>query len=450
MQFRLVYGILKSIKETSGSNAKKEIIKSHDFPEIKEVYKWLFDNSRVGGIAKKKWEKVEPTMMDELSFGSQGINSIVQVFKYLDEHNTGRDCDVAWCKLACKELCISDEEEAMFAEVITKTLVIGCDASTVNKVFPMLVPTFDVMLADKYLDLDQKKLDKISCNGTREFVLQEKLDGFRCIAIKEEGKVKFVSRQGKLYEGLVDLEKALETIPEDNFVLDGELIVTNRNEIPSGDQYKATSKLVTTKEPEKHGVTLNVFDYMPLYMWIAKETKFPYTDRYATLFEMFNKYGEILEPSFTLVPLLHQGTDLSVVLKELAKARSNNWEGIMLRWSDSEYEFDRSTELLKVKPMKEMDVIIDGYEEGDGKYVGMLGAFICHVEHPEFGHLEMHVGGGYSDDERKSYWENRDNLVGRVLEMQYFEVTENTTTHQKSVRFPVHKCIKEANTTPNN
>ena len=121
----------------------------------------------------------------------------------------------------------------------------------------------------------------------------------------------------------------------------------------------------------------------------------------------------------------------------------------MLRFNDSKYEFKRSNVLLKFKVMSEMDVYIKGYEEGTNKNVGKLGAFICEIDHPTFGHLEMKVGSGYSDEDRVSYWEQKDELIGRVLEMQYFEVTSNADGG-KSVRFPVHKCIKPIGTEPNN
>ena len=270
----------------------------------------------------------------------------------------------------------------------------------------------------------------------------------RMVAIKENGTVRFVSRQGKLYTGLNELENALKNCNEDNFVLDGEIIVTNRNNIPSKEQYKATSKIVSSKDENKTGVTLNVFDYLSLEEWNSKTGTTPYSTRYANIEKLFTNND--IEPYFYKVPNLFTSADTNIVLTELTKAKEKNWEGLMLRFIDSVYEFKRSKNLLKVKPFQEMDMIIDDYEEGTNKLSGKLGAFICHIEHPVYGHIEAKVGGGYTDEERQNYWDNKDNLVGRTIEVQYFEVTENTTTHVKSVRFPVHKCIKDEGVKPNN
>ena len=97
-----------------------------------------------------------------------------------------------------------------------------------------------------------------------------------------------------------------------------------------------------------------------------------------------------------------------------------------------------------------MDVIIRSYEEGNNSYKGMLGAFLCEINHPEFGNIKCKVGGGYSEDERKQFWKNKDEMIGRVISIQYFEVTENSDTHQKSVRFPEFLELKPEGTVPNN
>ena len=76
-----------------------------------------------------------------------------------------------------------------------------------------------------------------------------------------------------------------------------------------------------------------------------------------------------------------------------------------------------------------MDVIIRGYEEGNNSYKDTLGAFLCEINHPEFGNIKCKVGGGYSEDERKQFWKNKDEMIGRVISIQYFELTENTDTH---------------------
>jgi DNA ligase-1 len=79
-----------------------------------------------------------------------------------------------------------------------------------------------------------------------------------------------------------------------------------------------------------------------------------------------------------------------------------------------------------------------------------LGALICEIEHPKLGHIEAKVGSGYSEEERIRFWKIKNELIGRVISVQYFEQTENTSTHVKSLRFPVFLELKEEGQLPNN
>lgn len=449
---REVTKLFMDLCNTQGTNAKQDFVKKYkDNLEFIKSLKFLLSTDNPTGISSKKYDKWEEVSM----FDDENVPNLKatldNLFDYLEVNNTGRDTDIRWVHSFVNSWSECDEDKEFLRKIICKDYPIGIDVKGVNKAIPNLIPTWDVMLADKFLDLDEKALMKISKNGTRKFVLQEKLDGFRNTAlfrfVKEGNSVKFMTRQGKPYERLVELENALKNSNIDDGVFDGELILTDRNSIPSGEQYKATSKLVTVKDTDIHGVTMNVFDFVPMEEWESKKCKTPYSERYAMLKKIFSENK--LEPYFHLVENIYEGNDLDVVMKELTKAKEKNWEGLMLRWCDSVYEFKRSKELLKVKPFQEMDVYIKGYEEGTNKNIGKLGAFICEIEHPTFGHLEMKVGSGYSDEDRVRYWEHKDELIGRVLEMQYFEVTSNADGG-KSVRFPVHKCIKPIGTEPNN
>ena len=84
------------------------------------------------------------------------------------------------------------------------------------------------------------------------------------------------------------------------------------------------------------------------------------------------------------------------------------------------------------------------------KNAGKLGAFLCEIDHPQYGNLKFKVGGGFSDDERFNFWEDKDELIGRIISVQYFEVTQNTTTGQYSVRFPEFLELKEEGSKINN
>lgn len=427
--------ITKALKELSGisSNLQKlEWLKNHDDEDLKNVFKFYFDSSKVTGIAEKKFDKQSRFPMLEGDFTTCDQKTFDDVIRYLDFHNTGKDEDIETVKYYMSHICSTDEEKECFKKLVCKNYPMGVDYKTINKVFPNLIPSYEVMLADKYLDLNENKKAKLFTKG-RKFCIQEKLDGFRCTAWKENGNVKLISRQGKLIEGLVDIETYLKRIELDNFILDGELLLTNRENVPSKEQYKATSKIVSTKDKEKHGITLNIFDMISIWEWKEKNCMKDYDRRYFNL-ETF--IGTESEPFLHVVENIYIGNDVSKIDKYLIEAKEKGWEGIMVRFMDSKYEWKRSSNLLKVKPFLEMDMEIVGYEEGTNSNKGRLGALICEVNHPQYGKIKTKVGGGFAEFERIAFWNMKDELIGRVVSVQYFEVTQNTTTHEYSLRFP--------------
>lgn len=444
MNFSQISKAFAEVSTISSTNDRIAWLKAHDDEDFKEVLKWYLDTSRVTGIAEKKFDKVgaaQPEMV------TQDVKTFSDVIRYLDCNKTGRDEDVAWVKYLGMNICEGQPLEMdTFRGLVCKNLPMGLKDGLVNKAFPGLVPTYEVMLADRYYDLNEKQIAKIFTPG-REFVLQEKLDGFRLTIHKVNGTVRCVSRQGKLIEGLVDIEADVKALVADNFVIDGEVLLTDRENIPSKLQYKATSKIVSSKDPAKHGVTINAFDIVSIAEWEAQESNDPYSVRYETL---KNTLAATNPKNISLVKNLYTGSDKSVIDTMIVDAKAKEWEGLMIRFTDSAYAWKRSKDLLKVKPFQEMDAYITGSEEGTNANAGRLGAFTCEIDHPKFGNLKFKVGGGFSEEEREQFWTDRDALVGRIISVQYFEVTENTTTHQMSVRFPEFLELKEEGSKVNN
>lgn len=441
MRFSKICKALTKLSNISGALAKMDFIRDCDDEDLKEIYKWLFDNSRISGIAEKKFEK-------DYGFELEGylttcdVKTMNDVFRYLDCHHTGSGKDVLEIKDLMEQICADDFEKDIFKKIVCKNLPLGVDAKTINKCYPGLIPTFDVCLCDKYYDKPEL------VDGTRAFAISTKIDGCRCIAIKEKGVVRLVSRQGKPWLGCKEIEKAIQELPHDNFVLDGEITIKDFMKYPSKDVYKMTTKIISTKDEIKKGVCLNVFDMLELSEWNSKKCKYEYWNRHDSLKNLMsvNESDALL-----FVEDIYTGKDVSKI-EELMKGivRNEDWEGLVIKFMDSKYEWKRTKNWLKVKAFDEMDLIVKDVEEGTNSNKGRLGALICEVEHPKLGHIEAKVGSGYSEDERIRFWKIKDELIGRVVSVQYFEQTENTTTKIKSLRFPVFLELKEEGIEPNN
>jgi DNA ligase-1 len=412
------------ITSNNSRKFKQEVLtKYKDDEVIKKYLQIAFDPYQVFGISTKKLTK--EVMVGETTCPLTVFN----LFEYLTEHNTGRDIDIAVCQLALDwhTFDLPDARE-LLTQLICKDLSIGCDAKIINAVIPGCIPTFEVMLANKYFD-------KPSYVEGKKFAITTKIDGGRIIALKENGQVSFYTRAGQKYEGLVDLERELvERIP-DNFVLDGEITLLNYRDYDSKTAYKLAMK-ITRADGEKHGVKMLVFDGMPLTDWKSQQSSFTYLQRRQMLDCMTGFFNDDLT-YFELLPILYLGTDTSKILELLESEIARDQEGIMINICDAPYEFKRTNNLLKVKKMNTLDLEIIGFEEGEGRLAGTLGAILVRYKNGN----TVKVGSGFSDRLRAELWRARGDFLGKIVEIQYFEETTNADGGI-SLRFPIFKDFR--------
>ena len=344
-------------------------------------------------------------------------------------NNTGRDRDIAVCYDVLDEVASWDMEAAeLLRKLICKDLVLGCEAKTINSVFENCIPTFDVQLAQKYFEKPERVEGKT-------FAITTKIDGGRIIAIKDPaGVVSFYTRAGQKYEGLVDLEAAFsDSIWPNGIVLDGEITILNDAGIPSKEAYKKAMK-ITRSDGDKHGLKMKIFDILTYEEWINQRCEHTYDQRRLLL----NNLGYCYRSSyFELLPELYRGSDTSKILELLDEALNNKEEGVMINICDAPYEFGRTWNLMKVKKMNTLDLEIIGFEEGEGRLAGTLGAILVRYKNGNV----VKVGSGFTDWLRKEIWANRNSHLGTICEIQYFEETTNADGGI-SLRFPVFKDFR--------
>lgn len=414
---------VNEIRLSASRKHKQEVLQKYKDDEvIKKYLKIAFDPYTVYGISSKKLNK-------QVSCVAYPADSIFDLFYWLEKHNTGTDAAIKMCQ---ETLSAVNEESpvaaAILEELICKDLSIGADAKSINAVMPGLIPTFSVQLAQKYFEKPGKVEGKT-------FALTTKIDGGRIIAIREKDQVSFFTRAGQRYEGLVDLEREmLETFP-DGTVLDGEITILDDAGIPSKEAYKRAMK-ITRSDGEKHGLKMKVFDAMYIDEWKNQECTHTWEQRRELLEGLFF-YAAKAPKYFELLPVLYVGTDTSKILEFLDEAIANQEEGVMINICDAVYEFGRTWSLMKVKKMNTLDLEVVGYEEGSGRLKGTLGAI--HVRYKN-GNI-VKVGSGFSDGLRALLWIEPIDMIGKIVEVQYFEETTNADGGI-SLRFPVFKDFR--------
>jgi DNA ligase 1 len=74
-------------------------------------------------------------------------------------------------------------------------------------------------------------------------------------------------------------------------------------------------------------------------------------------------------------------------------------------------------------------------EEGTGRNAGRLGAFIC--EGVDDGRsISVNCGSGFTDSDRDSFWSDKGEIVGRLVEVRADAITKNQEDETYSLRFP--------------
>lgn len=299
-----------------------------------------------------------------------------------------------------------------FHRVLLKDLNIGIGATVTNKVFPGLIPAFKIQLAE-----DAKgKAPKIQYPIWVDY----KLDGIRCIAIKEGACVTLYSRKGHVISTMKSVEAALLRSNMD-FVLDGELMGKSWND--SQAAVFSTVNLV-----DSSATFYNVFDAMTPSEWKAKQTKSGYEERRAYVNEVVRSicHTQIRSVGGKMVKS-------EVALLEFYKeALMLGHEGIMIKDPRAHYSFKRSKAIIKMKPHETWESAVIGWEHGDatGKWANGLGAFLIRIK--EDGAVTK-VGGGYTDEMREQFMaDGPDSYTGRIMEVKGQELTPDG-----SIRFPV-------------
>lgn len=399
--------ILDEIRSANSPKQKMEVMKKYEDNKIlKQIIFYTYNPYMKYGISKNMFSKYEPNGEPEKSDS---------LYNLLDELAVSNINDELRYRFVNFINMFDDATKEVMKGIAIKDLELGVSKTTFNKVWPNLIPTFELQLAARFQNV---KLDE------NEYIwVTEKFDGIRCVCIVDNSTVKFFTRQGKEVEGLNDIKEHIKKMQIHNVVFDGELLFNGKHK-DSAEQYKKTTKIVNSKLEDKKDITFNVFDIVSLNEFKLGESTLTYKYRREALNDL--PQSDV----FQIAPVLYEGTEHSKIMECHAKMVENNREGVMVN-RDATYKCTRTKDLLKVKVMNDADLRIIGYEEGRGENEGKLGAFIV-----DYKGCEVNVGSGYSKLQREEFWKNKDMFIGQIIKVQYFEETKNANGGT-SLRFPV-------------
>ena len=287
-------------------------------------------------------------------------------------------------------LNICGKEAEIYAKIITKSLKIGVSVKTINKAlgYEFILNT-ELM---KAYDISKTELKE-----GKEYLVEEKFDGVRCLIRKQGNKFDAVTFNGKVLN-LPHIFYDMLKIPDGFY--DGELLASERHET-SG----IVNKVINENLEDVHKLQFICFDILTEDEFLGKE-KTPLCVRLIRRECLMGKTHIVAPKHFIM-------RSKKEIYEFFNKVRQQGGEGIMVKYLHSPYERKRSKHWIKIKDVNSMSLRVINVEEGQGKYESKVGKLICQTEDSL---LTIKVGSGLSDKDREKdydYW------VGKIVEIEY-------------------------------
>jgi len=416
--------VVSKLQTTTKITEKKDILQR--YPECKEILAYVYNTQLMFHVTSQSITKYQEqinetyddcdfdwkTLLDNLhSRRWSGHTGIRKVLGYIQKYGH-------------KDLVLG---------LVDKDLKIRMGKTQINDVFPQLIPEFNVVLAEPM----EKQMAYFEKGGS--WYLSRKLDGVRCLCFLNVDKktVTFYSREGNqfLTLGKVEEEIAHKILPmvKENMVLDGEIcLIENGLESFSGIMKAIKKADYTIPNPE-----YIVFDCVSL-------TEFENGSSTRILSERSRRTNEFCKGLRTVKVLEQQvytPETLSIMTDQVSEKQ---WEGLMVR-KDVAYEGKRTKNLLKIKKFHREEYIVQSIDIGKisnnggahSNELGMKNLVILHKN------CKVEVGSGFSDKERLHYYQHPEDIVHKLISVQYFEETVTTKKGvvNYSLRFPTFKGV---------
>lgn len=413
--FQMLQEFIDEMNSSNSTNHKIAILEKYlKFSFIASALQYTYHPYKQYGITSANLEKRSDLCSTEAEYSD--------LFKLLDDLDARLITGHAAISAANSFIKKNSQFKEIIYQIIDRNLETRATATLINRVFPGLIPTFNVALAHDYTKVKNVDLT----DGT--WHVSRKLDGVRCITVIRGGKISFFSRNGKEFETLGNVRKEIEALKLTDCVLDGEICMMKED---GSDDFQGILKQIQRKDHTIQSPRYWIFDILTLQEFDSGIGTVPLSERLNRI--CFN--GEVL---LNLSQWLILSEEPLNQIRDSAKKL--NWEGLIARRNVG-YEGDRTKNMLKLKEfydaeyvvteaiMEKQRVIIAGREVDEEVLSAVL------IEHKG---NQVRVGSGFDMEERREYYKNPEKIVGKVIKVQYFEETIDKNG-KHSLRFPVFK-----------
>jgi DNA ligase-1 len=385
-----VQDIIKQISLTTKRNKKIQILKNNKNNEtLRGVLLATYNLNIIYWIAKHPQCNVHTGEIDLLEAISQVNNNLVT------RKVTGNKAIEFYQNILSS---LTEEDASLLQCIIDRDLRCGIGAPTINKIWPKLIPTFDLLLSGKnpkYL-----KFPDVCC--------QLKYDGLRIEVFHDNDDIVLRTRSGKVITSLEKLYPYFRKVIPLGQAWDGELVCKRNGKfLPRKTSNGICNKAIRNTISEKE------IDLIHFICWdvVDKTRKIPYRKRFESVEKRLSEFPLIDKIILAESHLVSSLEDIKILFQ---KALERGEEGVIAKNLDSFWKPTRSNDLCKFKAELTADLVVTGWIEGTGKYKGMLGSLSCETSD---GKIKVDIGYGYSDKQRKEFTPNI--TLDKIVEVLY-------------------------------
>ena len=402
-----VYNILNEINLENGSKYKSQVLLKHKSNKtFVRVLKMTYDTVQyIYGVGKTTLDKIEYPWVKESSITLDEALDILEN-EFCTRQVTG---NAAITRLEELFAVLDSEDRFVISKVIERDLRINLGKTQINKFQKDLITKPAYMRCDVYSHKTAKNIKfpayvQLKADGTyREFTVHN-------------GYVTSRSRSGEPYEYPIIFGQMKDF--QDGVYI-GELTVRGEKDRAKGNG------LINSDKPPHEDIIVQFWDYVTHDEYnLAKEKdrKNPCTITYQRRFEKLHfLLATFMGRNIQIIPS-QVVENLDEALKYTADVMKQGFEGSILKGFDGVFKDGTSKQQLKLKLEVSAEMRCVGFHEGTKgtKREGKVGSII-------FENDEGTVKGkcsGFTDKELDYFTEHQDELIGKIMEVQFNDLTK--------------------------
>jgi ATP-dependent DNA ligase len=413
----MIKKIFNEFNESNSGNHKKAVAEKYKDNELlQKVFRYTHDRiNYIYGVTMKN-----VNVLNE--FGYTGSKKLEESFETLEKLASREVTGNAAIELIENTLKSLTEDDAdVFTKIINRDPKIGFGTTNINKIWKGLIPKQPYMrcgIADKKalktVNWEDGIYSQLKCDGTyRSF---------------NDGQ--FTARSGKTQDFPV-LEKILENIPSD-YVLIGEMTLIGETQRSKGNG------LINSLNVPEDQIMYTIWDAVHINEYKLDRKLYgttPYNER-------FEKVKEIValvnNPQIEVVPykIVYSPKEAYEHFQELT---AQGLEGTVIKTKDNLWRDYTGKEQLKLKLEIDAEMRITGFTKGNNKRAEYFGAI-------EYENDEGTIKGrtsGFTDKQMEELHANRDKYIGKVITVQFNDITKAKGSDTWSLSHPRFIEVRE-------